>query len=153
MPEEHQKPRSLFVQDGTEGEIDLWKTRRSALMQERVAQAHICIVSPRLSSHDSRCDAKKGDARSCSILRSMLGLHGRPNKWLHTSLKYLVTSSISCLFKSVTMMCTSSHPESCIPLKSISSGNCIKWEFRRWLSVQTLSDDQAIKKNDEEKTK
>jgi len=103
-------------------------------------------------SHD-RCDAKEGDARSCSILRSMLGLHGRPKEWLHTSLKYSVTSSISCLFKSVTMMCTSSHPESCIPLKSISSGNCIKKEFRRWLSVPTLADDQAIKKNDEEKTK
>ena len=54
----------------------------------------------------------------------MLGFSVRPKVFLQTSLKYSVTSSISCRFKSVTMMKISSHRWSCIPRKSISSGSC-----------------------------
>lgn len=56
----------------------------------------------------------------------MLCLHVRPKACRHTSLKYSVTSSISCRFKSVTMMKISSQPESCMPRSSMSSGSCAR---------------------------
>ena len=61
----------------------------------------------------------------------MLGFNARPKVCLQTSLKYSVTSSISCRFKSVTMTKMSSHRISCIPRKSINSGSCSSLHLER----------------------
>ena len=123
MREQHDEARLLLVQDGAQSEVDLGEAWGAPLLEEGMRESDIWERRRLVGGKE-----EKGSRhiRSACILCAMDGLHVRPYACLQTSLKYSVTSSISCRFRSVTMMKISSQPISCIPRRIINSGSCAR---------------------------